>query len=753
MQTQSTYRTKLEAIDKDIIASMFMAACELNEVYNEEAYYLFLSSFILNSNDLALIEEEAQFLTEKEIQIQLIEIEVWYNNQFIIDSESKTRRPKDEWYPAIGVGEDSYSGSITDALRVLNTEKAKKIQAIQDNKDNIKQNNVKKLKKNKIVNDWIYIGEKNVFDTHLKYQSTWTYNDVLLYFKEYGFPLKRLTQIQELENNLNVCRVRHILRNDIMIDEAILLALLEMQERKSHFEKVADDKKFWQIFMIIVGAIVSVVSLPFSFGQSLWIFIPAIVSAVAGVSSSIVGGVNMILDSINATELKEITQQTNDLMLKNMPHTANFIDTTITDPYAMYANGRLWEQGGAGKERYDAIKVHEPYNALDDTFGDSSMYDALNYKNSGEKKAGGEQYLSNLYRDGKWSNPSSFKTLLNGEIPIYLSMRNKVVETCFKWLTQNDLGTYYLYEDNPEDSKKNIDRYHAIEFEHVNDVMGFTDIIAKYKYVDDFGTMAIVGYIHDVSTSWDKQEDEKTQTKNHNITEHANIISLGIKKEVLQGKDIDIFVFIDSTNKIPIRSEASFPKQNSGTKYYHIMKPIKDVLEHGNRIVDENLFYECEYELYNYGGKEVRYYTSIKERDKQYILPITSIEIEALKCYKYFIREEAKARIRFKARTCSINYANKDFRREELQTECKPYIVTEEMNMHVYRYFDRNTKFAELSILDYALSEIASNGFVEVTIYHKNNDEITMLGADFIDGTTYFGISPFLSAQRSITAF
>ncbi|WP_289769595.1 hypothetical protein [Helicobacter bilis] len=58
----------------------------------------------------------------------------------------------------------------------------------------------------------------------------------------------------------------------------------------------------------------------------------------------------MISSAIQEEEMKEITQKTNDLMLRNMPKSGNFVDTAITDPYSMYANGRLWKEGAAGRE-------------------------------------------------------------------------------------------------------------------------------------------------------------------------------------------------------------------------------------------------------------------------------------------------------------------------------------------------------------------------------------------------------------------
>lgn len=403
LKTQETYRSEVEFIDKDHIASMFMANCEMNEVYDEMAYYLFVAEIV--GKDESYFKDEliqASLSTEREIQRQLNEVALWYENQFRINGDGD-KVVKDEWNRE---GES--------AIDVLNAERDNRIQAIHNNRDNIYQNYLKDYKKNKVISDWKNIGYKKVFDSTLKYQSTWTYDDVLRYFKTHGFPIKRQSAIEALESNLNVCKVRHILRNDIMIDEAILLALLEMQERKSWFAAVAEDKKFWQAFMLVVSIIVAIGTAFIPGGQAVtgWLLAAQIVGYVASAASMILSVYNMISSAIQEEEMKEITQKTNDLMLRNMPKSANFVDTAITDPYSMYANGRLWKEGAAGRERYDQMLPHEPYRALDDKFKDSDMYDILNNKN--EKSAGGDQYLSNLYSDGKWVNPSSLKAVLNG---------------------------------------------------------------------------------------------------------------------------------------------------------------------------------------------------------------------------------------------------------------------------------------------------------------------------------------------------
>ncbi|WP_317398584.1 hypothetical protein [Helicobacter bilis] len=162
---------------------------------------------------------------------------------------------------------------------------------------------------------------------------------------------------------------------------------------------------------------------------------------------------------------------------------------------------------------------------------------------------------------------------------------------------------------------------------------------------------------------------------------------------------------------------------------------------------------------------EVKYYKSIKEVGTNKAVGIKQTEpiAQTYKCYKWLVREEAKARIRFRARRCGVLYTEKIFNIEELKTPCVPH--TEEIefddpspsiiggilggkvrDLHVYRYFDRNTRFAHITYngFTYALSDTPNRDFVEVTIYHKEKDK---------NITTYFGISPFLNAKRNITMF
>ena len=796
LKKQETYRSEVEFIDKDHIASMFMANCEMNEVYDETAYYLFIAEQVLGKGDDYFKNEliQASLATEKEIQRQIQGVWDWFYSAHQKYNEATKQW---EWYD--NVSEETKKERIR--------QREEKIQAIHNNRDNIYQNYLKTYKKNKVLSDWKNIGYKKVFDSTLKYQSAWTYDDVLRYFKTHGFPIKRQSAIEALESNLNVCKVRHILRNDIMIDEAILLALLEMQERKDWFEEVAEDKKFWQAFMLVVSIIVAIGTAFIPGGQAVtgWLLAAQIVGYVASAASMILSVYNMISSAIQEEEMKEITQKTNDLMLRNMPKSGNFVDTAITDPYSMYANGRLWKEGAAGRERYDQMLPHEPYRALDDKFKDSDMYDILNNKN--EKSAGGDQYLSNLYSDGKWVNPSSLKAVLNGAVPIYLSMRTKIVEACFKWLSKNDLGTYYLYENNPDDDDEYLNRFSNIEFENINDVMGFTAIVSTYYMeakTSDLGLSAtadligrplekiqvVVGCIHSTKTQWDKDNDNKTEKKTHNITEHANITLVKSEKKTLKGRDIELFYILSDTNTYHRNINRLFKSSDRFSAMDNILlqkKGANAFVKHGRRIVDVNKSYECEYEVWNYGGVEVKYYKSIKEVGTNKAVGIKQTEpiAQTYKCYKWLVREEAKARIRFRARGYPVSYTEKIFITEELKTPCVPHFEAIEgeivippsfingnrfeetikaiVRTDVCRYFDTKTRFAYIDgeygndefIFDgfiiggnrkffVAVADTPNRDFIEVTIYHKEKDE---------SKTTYFGISPFLNAKRNITMF
>lgn len=211
-------------------------------------------------------------------------------------------------------------------------------------------------------------------------------------------------------------------------------------------------------------------------------------------------------------------------------------------------------------------------------------------------------------------------------------------------------------------------------------------------------------------------------------------------------------------------------------------------VKHGRRIVDVNKSYECEYEIWNYGGVEVKYYKSIKEMGTNKAVGIRQTEpiAQTYKCYKWLVREEAKARIRFRARWCGVLYTEKIFITEELKTPCVPHFEAIEgeivippsftngnkeiiekavVRTDVCRYFDTKTRFAYTDgeygndefIFDgfiigsnkkffVAVADTPNRDFVEVTIYHKESNKGKSI-------TTYFGISPFLNAKRNITMF
>ncbi|AQQ59007.1 hypothetical protein XJ32_01575 [Helicobacter bilis] len=176
---------------------------------------------------------------------------------------------------------------------------------------------------------------------------------------------------------------------------------------------------------------------------------------------------------------------------------------------------------------------------------------------------------------------------------------------------------------------------------------------------------------------------------------------------------------------------------------------------------------------------EVKYYKSIKEVGTNKAVEIKQTEpiAQTYKCYKWLVREEAKARIRFKDRKHSVHYTANIFSTEEIRTPCVPHFEAIEgeivvppsfingnrfeetikaiVRTDVCRYFDTNTRFAytdgEYSINNpfakfVAVADTPNRDFIEVTIYHKESNQGKSI-------TTYFGISPFLNAKRNITMF
>lgn len=736
MNPQEQYRSDIQFIDKDHVASMFMATCELNEVYDEEGYYLFLYNvFFGNSKD----DELEQIVAAEARKIIQARVDAVWRHYWGGAYETMSPDERDRQIAEI---EASYPNVV----------------------EEIRADTQKNAKKNIILNKWNYIGNLKVFAQGFTYHSSWSYNDVLLYFQEHGFPYKRRSVIDKLSDSLNVCKVRHILRNDIMTEEAILLPFIEMYERARNVEAIAEANKIKKWFMVIVSLIVTIVTAPFTGGQSGWLLAASIISLATSIASGIVGIVGLVMSQQQEEAMKEQTKKTNDLMLKNMPRSGNFVDTAITDPYAMYANGRLYKQGGAGGERYDALRVHEPYRYLDDKFGDSDMYDVLNHKN--EKLAGGSDYLPNLYRDGKWCNPDSFKALLNGQIPFYLGMRTKVIEAVFKWLTKNDLGTYYLKERNPDDDKKWWDRYHRIEFEDISAVRGFTHIIQYYdvwRIVEEQSNgnnimkrrrLQYLAYVTNVSTKWEKEEENKKQEKWNNITENNRVIFVKEETKVLKGSDVKLY-WVEFKTTI---YHANPPKQN--------VSPYKYEIDIGNESAnfihevtsiepycDANTYYECTYKLYTYGGKEVHVYSKLNNMN----LAAKSPRIWTRDEYIWEIRGELEnVSLRFREGGVNLHYANKMFITEEMLESAKPYVTDyngrefivesassiRNKRLKVYRLFDKKIQFGDTRE-NYNISAIAQErqaSFIKTTIYYKSE-------------TTCFGLSNFLNAKRNITTF
>lgn len=136
LKTQETYRSEVEFIDKDHIASMFMANCEMNEVYDETAYYIFIAEQVLGKGDDYFENEliQASLATEKEIQRQIQGVWDWFYSAHQKYNEATKQW---EWYD--NVSEETKKERIR--------QREEKIQAIHNNRDNIYQNYLKTYKK------------------------------------------------------------------------------------------------------------------------------------------------------------------------------------------------------------------------------------------------------------------------------------------------------------------------------------------------------------------------------------------------------------------------------------------------------------------------------------------------------------------------------------------------------------------------------------------------------------------------------
>lgn len=647
-----------------------------------------------------------------------------------------------------------------------------------------KDNNAKVLF---VIKNWDWIGSFKVYNSSFEYQDAFSYNDILVYFKQKGFPKNHKSLVDEFTEDLNIYRARHILRNEFMIDETPLIILLLMYQRQKEVEAIDKKNEVKRWFMVVVSVITTIASVAasiFSFGSasvSLPAAISGLIGSLAGAASTILGVVDMVKAQQSQDFIKEQTSKTTALMLKNMPKVKNFVDESITDPYAMYANGRHWTEGGAGKDEYDQLTPYTPYKALiDEDFSNSDMYEILNNKR--DTQAGGDQYFSELYEDAKWSNPSSLKAILNGAIPIYLNMRQKLTDALFKWLTNEDLGTFYLLERNYNNADTKLDswwtgltggrpynwwwwdRYSFIEFEDYNSVRGFTKILLENKTpIDEFVwsndrtmgnivTKHVLGYNYPISVEYDKQEDDKTTIKKASITNSINKTFLRKETKILKGNQIKLTETI-------IKKYVNFG--DNGT---HISQ---------KQHFDSNTSYECEYNLYDYGGVEVYKYLKISEiigNSKKLLYEFSESDfIETLEDkYIWEVRKElSNVSIRFKPRQAQV--LEEQFINEELKSEPLPKTITKKEDApifipgleqqgervteeHYYRSFDQSVEFAYIKydnmipfFSGYVCLGNDYSKYAKVTIYYNNDNSNAPV--------TYFNISPFLSAQQSIVYF
>lgn len=640
------------------------------------------------------------------------------------------------------------------------------IEEMQKELQDLERNTYENLRLEHIKNMWESLGKLKVFSHKFKYHTAWTYQDVLDYFKKNGFPKPAKSVTDSLMENMNVCKARHILRNDCLCEESVLLALLEMYERKKEVEKIKEDKKFWQGFLTVFSFVLSIAMafIPGGQGVAVWLQVMSYIGIATSIASGIVGIVDMVLDNQNEAKIQDINKKTQDLLLKNMPKSGNYVDTSITNPYAMYANGRYWKEGGAGMERYDQIKPHQPYNALDDKFKDSDMYDILNYKLN--KNAGGDEYFSNLYPDAKWTSPNTIKILLNSQTQTYLPMRIKTVEALFKWLTQEDLGTYYLKEKNPEDDDKYWDRYSNVEFEDMEAVLGFTSLV---QYYDVTKSVYYLGYETSVSTTWDKTEDNKTQKQTHNITDNSHIKFVKKAREVLKGSDVRL-------------QWIQFSRFNGGNNPYDFLSTDKTAHYFATWQVkeaycDSTKYYECEYELYTYGNKEVYFYNFVYEiinykegmNEKDFVygeklnLSKANAKIYNPTQYIWEVRGQLdNVSLRFRSRTLTLGYSNTMFLEEEVTKVSRPYVIDftkkeyvfenirqipTNTSLQIFLNYDKKTQFGFIQgfgvfSTQQAIAQNTQKQFIKTTMYHNSKDK---------QWTTYFGINAFLNPKINIT--
>lgn len=489
---------------------------------------------------------------------------------------------------------------------------------IQEAKNYNAKYNLAKAKEKELLSLYVY-------DQVFEYTTAWTYKDVLAWFRKHGFPRKSPTVESEYENLPNIYRARFVLRG-LEVEESALLLLLVMRVREAEIEDAKEELERQKIGMYIFSGImliVSIVTAPFSGGASVIATVSSIVSIV---SSVITLGVTIYQDISmkNAEKERLDTQQrTTELMLKTLPKHSSFADQSITDPYAMYANGSLYKQGGAGEEKFDSMLGYQPYRALiENKFNQSDVYEMLS--NDRENMAGMNQYFPHLYPDGKWTSKQTIKELLNGNLKTYLPMRIKIAQAIMRYLTRKGYNIFYLRDKKLNksilDSKERwSNRWGFIRIQDNKEAYGFTDIRIAYPSSDDINSyqsnIPKYHYSINIYTSWDKGQDGKTDIKWHAVTSHSYVTLRGVETKILKGNQIQLrkspefFDYVDLWTYTDVGVYDDGYGNNAQDYGYFFSSAIN----HLPFAFDSNLYYECEYEAWLYGDKEVHIYKSIKK--------------------------------------------------------------------------------------------------------------------------------------------
>ncbi len=468
---------------------------------------------------------------------------------------------------------------------------------------------------------------KYVYDQVFEFSTAWTYKDVLAWFRKFGFPRKSPTLESEYENLENIYQARFFLRG-MQVEEAILVALLAMRSREAEIEDIKANNERMKMFeyaFSVFTIIASIAAAPFSGGQSLWITVLNIIAIVASAITLAITIADDIMSNIKEQKIKDTHQKNIELMLKNLPKKGSFVDQSITDPYAMYANGRLWKQGGAGEDNFDPMLGYQPYRALiEDKFNQSDVYEII--RNNRENMAGMPQYLSHLYPEGKWSNPQSIKDMLYGNMKYYLPMRFKIAQAITRWLTKKGYLTFYVSDKKPvkkgfffDEKNKWFNFWHFVHIEDNAEAYGFTDIRIAYPSNNN-SKVPIYHYAINVTTSWDKEESEnKTSRKWNSITSSSYIANQGIQTKILKGNQIQLrksptwnFGWWENVWTYTYQEETQAGKGQTITiiKYLYVNTPFINGLGFA---FDKDLYYECEFESFLYGEKELHKYKSIKK--------------------------------------------------------------------------------------------------------------------------------------------